>query len=375
MGEKGKEEKTGKKKRKLWQKLLIVAICIVLAFVAIFAIIIGILYSTEYRPNEVESIGVECVLEDCVPSGEPISLMTYNIGYGALGDNADFFMDGGTHVNTASRERINSNMDGIINETKNLDPDFVFYQEVDQDSHRSKHINEELELEVAFPEYETAFAYNFRVWFIPYPIPPIGKVDAGILTMSRYEIAAAERIQLPCPFTGIERLGNLKRCLLVSHVPVEDSDKELVLVNLHLEAYDSGEGKIAQTAMLREVLQEEYEKGNYVIAGGDFNQTFSNVDTSAYPTYPDRWQPGVIDVNDLPEGWQYVMDNHTPTCRSLDQPYVDADPKTFQYYMIDGFILSPNVKLLDVQTQNLQFVCADHNPVLMQVELIEEDED
>lgn len=47
-----------------------------------------------------------------------------------------------------------------------------------------------------------------------------------------------------------------------------------MLVNLHLEAYDDGEGKIAQTKQLREFIQSEYEKGNYVIAGGDLNQVF-----------------------------------------------------------------------------------------------------
>jgi len=50
-----------------------------------------------------------------------------------------------------------------------------------------------------------------------------------------------------------------------------------VLVNLHLEAYDSGEGKIAQTKLLVEFLEQEYAKGNYVIAGGDFNQDRKSV--------------------------------------------------------------------------------------------------
>ena len=56
-----------------------------------------------------------------------------------------------------------------------------------------------------------------------------------------------------------------------------------MLVNLHLEAYDSGEGKIAQTKLLVEFLEQEYAKGNYVIAGGDFNQTFSREDMEQYP--------------------------------------------------------------------------------------------
>ena len=33
-----------------------------------------------------------------VKKGDSIKMMSWNIGYGALGDNADFFMDGGNHV-------------------------------------------------------------------------------------------------------------------------------------------------------------------------------------------------------------------------------------------------------------------------------------
>ncbi len=366
--EKGMQKKE-KKKRKIWQRILLWCLNVVIACVGIFAGLILILVATEYRPNDVEQVGVDRVLEDKVSLNTPLTVTTYNIGYGALGDNADFFMDGGKGVKTADAERVYNNMETIVSAMKTLKPDFAFFQEVDENSMRSNHINEVAYLEMAFPDYEKAFAYNYRAFFIPYPIPPIGRVNSGILSMSGYEIEDAERIQLPCPFKGIERLGNLKRCLLVSHLPIEGSDHELTLINLHLEAYDDGEGKAAQTAMLKDVLMEEYEKGNYVIAGGDFNQTFSGVDTSAYPVYPDRWQPGVIDESMLPEDWTFVMDNSNPTCRSLDQPYEGADPDTFQYYMIDGFILSPNVKFLKAETQDSGFVPADHNPVLIQVEL------
>lgn len=363
--------KKAKKKRKIWQRILLWCLNIALACVGIFVVLIVILFVTEYRPNAVERIGVDKVVEEKVPLNTPLTLMTYNIGYGALGDNADFFMDGGKSVKTATSERVYSNMERIAATTAAIDPDFAFFQEVDEDATRSNHINEVAYLDMTFPEYESAFAYNFRVLFVPYPIPPIGEVNAGILSLSRYEIGDAERIQLPCPFKGIERLGNLKRCLLVTHLPIEGSDHELALINLHLEAYDSGEGKAAQTAELLRVLTEEYDKGNYVIAGGDFNQTFSGVDISAYPVYPDRWQPGLIDESAFPDDWTFVMDNRIPSCRSLDQPYAGADHEHFQYYMIDGFIVSPNVKLLDVQTVDTGFVTADHNPVMIQVELAE----
>ena len=193
----------------------------------------------------------------------------------------------------------------------------------------------------------------------------MGHADAGILTHSKYDISDATRIQLPCPFTGIEKIGNLKRCLLISRVPVEGTDKELVLINLHLEAYDSGEGKIAQTKMLAEVMNTEYAKGNYVIVGGDFNQVFNSVDDSMYPTISDgNWMPGRVDTTAFGNGWYFCMDNSVPTCRSLDRPYVaGASAEEFQYYMIDGFIVSGNLEVDRMDTMDLGFANSDHNPI------------
>lgn len=138
----------------------------------------------------------------------------------------------------------------------------------------------------------TAFTQpDYSCPYVPIPWPPIGRVNSGLFTTTRYEIASAERIALPCPFSWPVSTANLKRCLLVSYLPIEGSDKQLVLVNLHLEAYDDGEGKIAQTKQLREFIQSEYEKGNYVIAGGDFNQVFPG-SLDVYPnTHPENWEP------------------------------------------------------------------------------------
>ena len=195
-------------------------------------------------------------------------------------------------------------------------------------------------------------------------------VDAGIMTFTTWPVRYAERIQLPVPFSWPVRTVNLKRCLDVERIPVEGSEKELVLVNLHLEAYDDGEGKAEQTKMLRDLLQEEAEKGNYVIAGGDLNQTFSNVDSSRYPTLEDRWQPGIIDTSEFGNGWQFIMDTAVPSCRSLDQPYDGADTESFQYYLIDGFIVSDNIAVDECRAKDLRFENSDHEPVLMTVRLL-----
>ena len=139
-----------------------------------------------------------------------------------------------------------------------------------------------------------------------------------------------------------------------------------MLVNLHLEAYDDGEGKEAQTAMLLQLLQDEYAKGNYVIAGGDFNQSFPD-GTDRYPIASGAdWTPGTL--GDLPAGWRYAWDSAAPTCRLLNQPYSAGSSGT-QFYVIDGFILSPNVEPVSVRTQDAEFAVTDHNPVVLEARL------
>ncbi|MDY2719379.1 MAG: hypothetical protein SOV46_01050, partial [Candidatus Faecousia sp.] len=72
----------------------------------------------------------------------------------------------------------------------------------------------------------------------------------------------------------------------------------------------------------------------------------------------------------LQPGWQYAYDDRTPTCRLLNQPYDPEDTENTQYYVIDGYILSPNVELEQVKTIDGCFAYSDHNPVYLQLRLV-----
>ena len=342
---------------------------LILMIVLLAGALIGFLSATEYKPADTEDIAFDGDASGKLAAGQPFRIMTWNIGYGALGDNADFFMDGGTMVKTADEGRVRTNLDGILGIIGEEKADIILLQETDRDSSRSCHVNEYDMLRESLPDYTSGFANNFRVAFLPYPVPPIGKVDSGIATFSSYPVSGAERVQLPIPFTWPVRMANLKRCVLVSRLPVEGTDKELVLFNLHLEAYDDGEGKAAQTKMLAELIEAEAQKGNYVIAGGDFNQIFSSADTDAYPIKEGMWEAGELDVNEFNGDWQFIMDEKTPSCRSLDQKYEGADKENFQYYLIDGFIVSGNIEVSSAATEDKEFTVSDHNPVVMDLEL------
>ena len=348
-------------------KIILLVLVILIAAVVIF---FGVLTIFEYRPDDTETMSyVNGSETKSLSVGDEVNVLTWNVGYCGLSETADFFMDGGTQVRSQDKASVSANLTAIGDTIASLDPDVAYLQEVDVNSTRTYGIDEVSALEERMSGLSSTYAPNFKVLYIPYPVPPMGHMDAGIVTLAKYNLTDATRIQLPCPFSWPVRLGNLKRCLLVSRVDVEGTDAEFVFVNLHLEAYDDGEGKAAQTAQLAQFIQSEYEKGNYVVAGGDFNQSFSNVDTSMYPLQKeDLWMCGTLNVEDFSDNWQFVMDNSTPSCRSLDRAY-DPGDDSFQFYMIDGFIVSDNLTVNSVETHDYGFANTDHNPVTLNVTL------
>lgn len=339
-------------------KGVLMVVGVILVFLVCF---IGFLTITEFNPEPVEdaSIYVTSSEAEAAEIDEEFTVYTWNIGYGGLGEASDFFMDGGGMVNPPSQQAVDDNLMKISNFVNDTDADVWLIQEVDSNSARTDGVDQVALLQ-DFGGDNGAFAYNYNCKFVPIPWPPMGRVESGIATYTDYALLdVPQRVSLPCPFSWPVSAANLKRCLLVSRIQLEGTDKELVLVNLHLEAYDDGEGKIAQTNQLMELLTTEYEKGNYVIAGGDFNQSFPGV-LDKYPVEsPELWTPGILETSILPDGWNFAYDMEAPTCRLLDRPYDGTNQK----YIIDGFIVSPNIDINSVKTVDLDFENSDHNPV------------
>ena len=342
--------------------------------IPVLAVVLLFLFLTivEYRPKPIEDVPFTSE-KGMLLRETPISIMSWNIGFSGLGKEEDFFMDGGKKSLPDSKEVVDSYFSGIKEVIGSYPADILFVQEIDIKSKRSFHINQ-VEALKDFTGKGRSFAYNYNCIFVPIPFPPLGRIQSGVATYTGFEITSSQRRALPVPFKWPLRVANLKRCILVSRIPVYenggDSGHELVLANFHLEAYDSGEGKIAQTKALSDFIESEYAKGNYVIAGGDFNQKFPGSD--AYPVISeDGWTPGELDPNMLSDGWTFVYDDSLPTCRSLEAPYNDENAKAhnWQYYVIDGFIISPNIEKLSMNVIDKDFQSSDHNPVYMTFEL------
>ena len=349
---------------------------IVLALIAFLLLLILTLTIFEYRPASIADAEVFTVdnTTNSISTKTKTQILTWNIGYGGLGKTEDFFMDGGKRVRPKNKQIVQNYTDNICKTIQTVNADINFIQEVDQKAHRSYKINQVEQIAQA-SQKQVSYTHNFNCLFCPIPFPPIGQVKSGVAIFTNYKTASAERYTLPSPFKWPVRIANLKRCMLVTRLPVvennKETGKELVLVNFHLEAFDDGEGKKAQTKVLVDFLNSEYQKGNYIIAGGDFNQRFPD-DKGKYPVvWPDGWQPGQLDNSILPEGFSFAVDDSAPTCRSVEFPYTDerATSHNWQYYVIDGFIVSPNISCSSVRVLDKDFENSDHNPVLMEFKL------
>ena len=337
-----------------------------------FGILLVFITITEYRPQAQEPAEVAnntATVQEYVELAKPIDIISWNIGYCGLGARQDFFMDGGAMVRPSNKNEVEENLAGVIQTLKQNPADFYLIQELDKASKRSYYIDQTTALAESL-DTTLAYTYNFKALFVPYPLSPIGKVASGVGLFTRYPFTEAYRFALPVPFKWPVSTVNLKRCMLITRFPLE-CGKELVIAVLHLEAYDEGEGKIAQTKAVADFIRAEYETGNYVIAGGDFNQTFPGT-RSFFPLYDGLWAPGIIDGDLLPAGWQFAVDEQTPSCRLNNAPYMPALTdetirEKWQYYVIDGFIVSPNISVLSVETLDESFRYADHNPVKLRV--------
>lgn len=307
------------------------------------------------------------------------SIVTYNIGFGAYDTDFSFFMDSGEMLDgkkvtgTGSRAKnydtALKNTNGVITDLAGLNADFVFCQEVDTSSTRSHKINQVDMLKEAYSSYSSVFASNFHSAYLFYPIfKPHGTVNSGIVTLSKYKIESAVRRSFPVDDSFPWKFFDLDRCFSVSRAAMPD-DKELVLINLHMSAYDEG-GKIRalQLEMLKTVMAEEYEKGGYIIVGGDFNHDIaSSVGVFETQMKKPDWVAVMDTENDFPAESGFVFataenSKTVSTCRSSDLKYV----KGINYeVVIDGFIVSDNIKIVESKNIETGYLYSDHQPVKM----------
>lgn len=337
---------------------------------------VGYLQGQYYRIPDKTELEVTGPRTELLATGTPYTVVSCNLGFGAYGPDYSFFMDTGemddgtptrgVHGRAESREAVLTNMGTALDTLTALDPDLLLLQEVDENAHRSFRVNQRQMTGEAFPGHSQVWGENFHCAFLFYPFTdPHGDTKAGLQTLSRYRVDRAVRRSYPIDESFFLKFTDLDRCFTLSYLPVEGTHRQLVVVHSHMSAYDEGGTvRARQLELLRQVLTEEYQKGNYVIVGGDFNHALYGTAHAfeSRQTFPGWVQ--TLDDTDLPEHFAFVAADNgftVPTCRGADIPYT---PGVNYTTVVDGFLVSDNVT---ARAENIdsQFAFSDHNPVLL----------
>lgn len=342
-------------------KALLIVISLLLF---LFASFIVYTFLTSMNPKEKLNLSISNNQVKLVPIEKEIKILSYNIGYGGLDEGQDFFADGGRRSRAESKEKVLDNIKNIIDIVDGAESDIFLFQEIDTKSSRSHMVNQLDILKENYPNYGFTFALNYKVAWVPIPLlRPMGRVESGISTFSRYNITQASRFQFPGSEKWLIQLFELDRCFVETRLEV-DNGKELVLVNIHLSAFDKG-GIIRQQQLnyLKRYLEGEYIRGNYIIVGGDWNHNLPNTEPDKFTALED-WP---FWLKNLPENYEvskynWGIDYELPTVRTLAKPYKDGE--NFKA-IIDGFLLSDNVESVGVSTTDTNFKYSDHNPTVL----------
>ncbi|WP_231962784.1 endonuclease/exonuclease/phosphatase family protein [Polaribacter sp. KT25b] len=205
-----------------------------------------------------------------VPVNDSVfSIVTYNIGY----------LSGMTNNRPIAKpkELFDDNLATVLSETKKINPDIIAFQEIDYNASRSYKVNQQEEIAKLGFGYR-AKAINWDERYLPFPYWPIsmqfGKVVSGQSIISKYPLKEHKRIVLSRvadePYYRdvfyLERLAQVVKVVL--------NEKEVVIINIHLEAFD----KATREKQFEEILQifNEYKDKYPTILLGDFNSSATN---------------------------------------------------------------------------------------------------
>jgi len=205
------------------------------------------------------------------------TVVTYNIGYlSGLTNN---------QAVTRSRALFEANLEQAIAALRSLDPDFIALQEIDLASRRSFKMDQVAALADGLNLAQGAIAINWDKNYVPFPYwPPrahFGRMLSGQAVLSRYPILKQQRIVLDRvagrPF--FYRAFYLDRLAQVTEIDL--AGQTLILINLHLEAFDEPTRR-KQTLAVLELAESYIAEGYPLLLLGDFN----SVPPSATVTNP-----------------------------------------------------------------------------------------
>ena len=210
-----------------------------------------------------------------VQRGRTLKVMSYNVQFMA-GKGYVFFFDLPDDAGPDERPTptdVSHTIDEVARVIRAEDPDIILLQEVDDGARRTDYEDQLSRLLAKLPPdyccHSSTFYWKAR--FVPHR-RIMGAVGMKLSTISKYRITSAVRHSLPpVPRNPLVRQFHPKRAILETRLPVEGA-KDLVVLNLHLEAFPQNSDVMGkQVARLEALLRDLDRSGHPWVMGGDFN--------------------------------------------------------------------------------------------------------
>ncbi len=273
---------------------------------------------TNFGNPNTDSANVDDPSSNPVVTDDTLTVVTYNIGY----------LSGLTNNQAVQRDRtlFDTNQQTAIAALGRVDADFIAFQEIDFDAKRSFYVDQVAALaqELGFPQ--GAIAVNWNKRYVPFPYwPPaahFGQIVSGQALLSRYPITANERAVLQRVASKPFYYNALYLDRLAQVTQVDIDGQPLVLINVHLEAFDEPTRR-QQTATVLD-LYTQYAADYPVILLGDFNSSIPNSEETD-PTINQLLQAeGLVTAIPAADSTnQLTFPSDTPT---LQLDYIFYDP-------------------------------------------------
>jgi endonuclease/exonuclease/phosphatase family metal-dependent hydrolase len=287
-------------------------------------------------------------------AGKEITVTTWNIGFAGLGAGADLFIDGGHSLRALSRSNIATAACAIADVLSGFQSDSVLLQEDAHGGFMTRGVEVHSAITKRLADYARCFWSDFSTMFTPKPF----NFHHGIATFSKFQPSLSTALTLPQD--PLYYFGFLKKYYggIVQKYPVAGQGA-WVVINIHLSAFDDAARQCQLTALF-EYAVAEFKAGNYVVIGGDWNMRLSKTEFPHDAANRDTCKIYDLPQTALPQGWSLAVDSTVPSVRTINAPYRKGWTYTS---IIDGFVVSPNVRVDAVKTHDLQFEYTDHHPV------------
>jgi endonuclease/exonuclease/phosphatase family metal-dependent hydrolase len=200
-----------------------------------------------------------------LPVQDTLSIISFNIGYlSGMTNNLPVRPD---------KDFFKSNLDKAIELFRDLAPAFIGFQEIDYMAKRSYYMNQ-----VDSIANHTGFSYGAYVvnWdkrYVPFPYWPIryhfGKLISGQAILSEYPVLSNKRIVLPKPKDNPFFYNAYYLDRLIQVVEMEVQGQILIILNVHLEAFDQ-QTRETQASILKEIVSHYIDRFPLLLIG-DFN--------------------------------------------------------------------------------------------------------